>query len=236
VRVDQRRTVAKWAALGAAAGTAGGAALDKKNRARGALIGLFSGIIVGAAAGYYADLQERTSSTQALRNTVFSDAKRDVRSSDKLVQAVTRLNRCRVTAIQAVASDVRGKKITKEDARKRLADIQRSTIIDDQLIGSVAQGLTQRTNTYVTALRKSGADNPDAYITKAASYKPVVVKPRYTVSRSKNPRGVTVKTRNRRSENTVTSAAKNGSELKALQVAHQETIEENIKDVETMLL
>lgn len=237
VRKEQRQTVAKWAALGTAAGVAAGAAIDSRNRLRGALIGAVVGLASGATAGYYADLQKRAKTTESLRETVFSDAKGDVRSSDDLIQAVTRLNRCRLTSIQAVAADVQDKKISKEEAEKRLAEIKRATAEDNQLIASAAQGLEKRTNFYVNALKQSGAENPQAYIAEAAAYKPVVIKPKYTVRRAgAKPQGVTIKQRSRRGETTVTSVAKNSSELAAIQVAHQEVVDEAASDVQAMLL
>ncbi|NKN31694.1 YMGG-like glycine zipper-containing protein [Marichromatium bheemlicum] len=237
VREVQRREIAKWAAIGASAGAAGGAAIDRNNRLRGLLIGALTGALAGATIGYYTDLQERAEGTSALRRAVFTDARGDRQRSDRLVGAVAKLNQCRMRSLKSIATAVRKGQISKDEARARLAAVKRATREDNQLIDSVSAGLTKRTNIYVNALQRSGAEDADAYIARAEAYRPVVRKPQFAVSRpTAQVSSISLTRRDRRGENSVEGVAKNAAELEALQLAHREAVDDGIEDINALLL
>ena len=235
VREAQRQQIAKWAAIGATAGAAGGAAIDHKNRLRGALIGLVTGAVAGATIGYYKDLEQRSAGTAALRNAVFTDAKKDVASSDRLVRAVSELNRCRIKQLKDIAAGIQTGKISKDEAKVRIQAVKDATNEDNMLIKSVSTGLIERSEIYVNALKQSGATDADAYIASAKSYKPIVNKPKYAVARG-NIQPISVGQRNKKVETSVESSYKNAVELDAMQTAHAESVDEAIKDIDALLL
>jgi len=186
----QQAQVSKWAAAGAAAGAATGVAagLAADQSLGGALIGLLGGAIMGGAAGaamgYYANLEERGLQTSALRNAVYTDAGRDVRSSDRFVESVQKLNECRLLAVQQVAADIRSGAIDTATARIRLDRIKANVASDNELIDSALEGLDKRSAIYVDAMARAGVQNTEAFLASTKSYEPTVRAASYTVGRA----------------------------------------------------
>lgn len=194
IKEAQQQQIQEWAAIGAAVGGAGGLAVGAtvarkqgSNALVGALvggvIGAVAGALAGAALGYYDDLQKRKSSTASLRNAVYSDARNDARTGDRLLDAVEDLNTCRLQAIEQIAADIQ-RGMDKEQARGRLSQIKAASDADNTLISSVTEGLEDRNKIYVNALAKSGAENADAYIASVDEYQPRVQPAVFTVARA----------------------------------------------------
>lgn len=189
----QQEQIQTWAARGAAIGAAGGAGVGNAvdGSLGGILAGLFigfvAGAITGAAIGYYADLEERAASTAALRNAVFTDAATDRTESDRLIQAIVSLNKCRLNAVQAVAANYQRGRIMRDAAEDRLA-LQKAAIeADNELIAKVTEGLAKRAGIYVDALGRSGVEDTDALLTAAKDYEPRIRRAEFTVARAGEP-------------------------------------------------
>jgi len=237
----QQEQLREWAAIGAAAGGGIGAAVGARRGLGETLVGLVigavAGAMAGASAGYLANLRERSGETAALRNAVFTDAREDAQTGDRLVEGVIRLNDCRMTALAAIAREVRSGTLTREEARARLADTRSFVELDNELITKTSSGLRERTGIYVNALAESGADDPEAYIRTAETYRPRVTtaEPRLAADRpSAAPIGLA--RRNRSGETPVEAAVKSSVELDALQAAHLQTVDNGIDDIEALLI
>lgn len=194
IKERQQQQIQEWATAGGAVGAAGGAvagAVIARNRGQnaiagaliGALAGAAAGALAGAALGYYNNLQERKSTTASLRNAVYSDAKSDARTGDRLLDAVVDLNTCRLQSIERVAADVQ-RGAPKEDARNQLAQIRAASDADNELINSVTSGIQERNKIYVNALSKSGADNADTFVASINTYEPEIEPAEFTVARA----------------------------------------------------
>lgn len=190
IKERQNQQIAAWTAAGAAAGLATGAAIgaaSSNNRGRGALVGALVGALTGALAGaltgYYSNLQERANSTSGLRNVVFKDAQADFKSADKLVNAVTELNECRLQSVQRIAVEFQQGRLSKNDAKAQLDQLRAAADADNDLVSSVVSGLEKRNSVYVGALDKAGAEDTEAYLTRINDYKPQIKDAEYTIAR-----------------------------------------------------
>ncbi|MDF2235870.1 hypothetical protein P2H44_25235 [Albimonas sp. CAU 1670] len=243
VRLKQREEIRDWAATGAAAGALAGAAAGgaigraANNTAAGVLIGLVGGVVAGAFAGatigYYQDLEDRAGSTDGLRRVIDGDARADAEQGDLLSNALTELNACRLRAIEDVKTGIRAGKIGGESARAQLRAILEQTRTDDNLIASVTEGLQERADIYVSAARRSGADDVDAFVARAEAYEPVVQRPSYT---ARTVRGVTVQSRRTSGETGTEAVLKTNAELSAMQKAHVASAEESVAAAELLII
>lgn len=239
IREKQRRQIVNWAATGAfAAATA--VILGKDTSTKNIALSFVGGALVGAVTGYYYNLTKRESQTNELRSTIFTDAKLDAGESDELVAGVSSLNGCRMKSINEIATGLQAGTLSQEDARESLSLIKRYSQLDNKLVGSVSEGLTKRSTIYVSALQLSGADDADKYITQAEAYQPIVRKPKYTVSRKASsqpePKPITIKKRSKSNENSVIATAKGAAELDAMVIAHVQSVDDAIEDIESVLL
>lgn len=222
--------IQKYASAGAAVGGALGQNIAKNrgdSQLEGLVVGIIAGAVLGASAGYLADLNKRSSSTAGLQRAVNGDASRDLRETDKLVSAMTSLNKCRLAQIDKVERSVRagGDKGT---AKAEINRIQRKVDIDNRVIKAAVGDLTRTRNLYIGALKQSGADTEN-YVESIQQYKPKVSNAQQTslqVSKSSRPK----------TSNAVAKLGYAEKELSAGASAHVQTIDKALDELNALLI
>jgi len=191
ISTERSERIARYAQIGAGAGLLIGSAIGSRrnNTLEGALVGALAGALLGALGGYMSDLQRRSQTTAGLQRAVNGDASRDLRQTDELVQAMTRLNTCRLNQIAQVETSVRrGGDRAAATARMRM--IRQNVNVDNRVIRAVVGDLTRTRNLYIGALQQTGA-NTDGFVSSIQSYQPRATTPQQTalrIDRSARPR------------------------------------------------
>lgn len=231
LRRERNERIAAYAALGATA-AATTAALQGRNQ-KDTIFAAVLGGIGGAAAGYYADKQKRTSTTTALRRAVQRDAAGTVRSSDRLIRSLQQLNACRVGEVRSVVAQQRAGKISQAQAKAQLKVIKASARSDNRIINAVVGDIIGDQKLYVSALDRSGDARAKKARSAAAKYKPRVSNPQKTAGRiSKKPISV-ARSRPSSSVSNIGFAAK---ELDRGADVHVEAVEDAISVANELLI
>lgn len=230
MRIERAKRIQQWAAGGAAVGASVGAASDGLE---GALKGLLIGAFAGAVGGYLADLKKRSNSTAGMRKAIAGDAYRDRQETDQLLNALQRLNGCRVNQIQTVRAKVQNGSWNKATARNQLALIQRDVKKDNGIIDSVTNDLTKSSNTYVRALKSTGANNADSYVASIQRYEPRVSAPQPTAAGGSTG---SLRVSRNRSGSSVSQMGYANKELQAANEAHVDSILAQTEMLENTLL
>ncbi|MCF2872059.1 glycine zipper domain-containing protein [Octadecabacter sp. G9-8] len=230
ISTERNQRIARYAQIGASVGAVAGQTIARNrndNQLAGALQGALVGAILGATGGYLADLENRSSSTAGLRRAVNGDAARDLRETDRLVSAMTSLNRCRLQQITALERSVRaGGDRTQAMAQIRL--IRQKVAIDNRAINAVVGDLTRTRGLYVSALKQTGADT-DTFVSSIQRYEPRVTAPQSTslrVDRSQRPR----------TSNAVANLGYAERELSAGAAVHVQSIDSALDDLNDILI
>jgi len=231
LKSEQNARLANWATAGATVGLT--AALVGGGDADAMLRGLIGGALLGLAGGYIADVQARYGPTANLRSAINGDARRNVAQTDTLIRALSSLNSCRVRQINKIAADVRTGRVDKKTGKAQLRVVQSQAKADNRLIQSVVGDLTRTRNTYVNALKSTGATNADAYVASLSRYEPKVRTPRVTSARS-GVQGSLALTTRKRSGSGVAQMGNAGKELSTLSRASSKSIGDAIEGLESL--
>ncbi|KQI70742.1 hypothetical protein AN191_16305 [Loktanella sp. 5RATIMAR09] len=227
---ERKERIARFAQIGAGVGAVVGQAVARErdqNPIAGALVGALAGAAVGATGGYLSDLQKRSTSTAGLQRAVNGDASRDLRETDRLVTAMTSLNRCRLQQINQVERSVRAGG-NRDAATAQIRLIRQKVDIDNRVINAVVGDLTRTRGLYIGALNQSGA-NTDNFVSSIQQYQPRVISPQQTslrVDRSQRPR----------TANAVANLGYAEKELSAGAAAHVQTIDAALDDLNALLI
>lgn len=225
---DER--IARFAKIGAGVGAVVGQQVARQrdeNPLAGALVGALAGAALGATGGYLSDLQKRSSTTAGLQRAVNGDASRDLRETDRLVSAMTSLNRCRLQQIAQVERSVRAGG-DRGSAATEIRLIRQKVDIDNRVIKAAVGDLTRTRGIYIGALKQSGADT-DNFVSSIRQYQPRVTSPQQTslrIDRSQRPR----------TSNAVANLGYAEKELSAGAAAHVQSIDAALDDLNDLLI
>jgi outer membrane lipoprotein SlyB len=230
ISTERNARIERYAQIGAGVGLVLGAAIGEarnNNPLAGALVGAIAGGLIGAAGGYMSDLQRRSQTTAGLQRAINGDAARDLRETDELVQAMTRLNACRLNQIAQVERSVRagGDRAT---ATTQIRQIRRNVDLDNRVIRAVVGDLTRTRSLYIGALQQTGA-NTDSFVSSIQSYQPRATTPQQTalrIDRSARPR----------TSSAVANLGFAERELSAGAAAHLELIDARIASLNALLI
>lgn len=227
---ERKERIARFAKIGAGVGAVVGQAVARErnqNPLAGALVGALAGAAVGATGGYLSDLQKRSSSTAGLQRAVNGDASRDLRETDRLVTAMTSLNRCRLQQINQVERSVRAGG-DRDAATAKIIQIRQNVNVDNRVINAVVGDLTRARGLYIGALNQSGA-NTDNFVSSIQQYQPRVTSPQQTslqVNPSQRPQ----------TSSAVANLGYAEKELSAGAAAHVQTIDAALDDLNALLI
>ena len=227
---ERNARIANFAQIGAGVGAVVGQNVARNNNdnpLKGALLGALAGAALGATAGYLADLQKRATSTAGLQSAVNGDAARDLRETDRLTASMTALNQCRLSQIAQIEKSVRAGG-DRAAATTTLRTIRAKVAVDNRVIDAVVGDLTRTRNLYIGALSQTGADT-DTFVASIERYQPRVATPQRTalrVDQSQRPR----------TANPVANLGFAEKELSAGAVAHAQSIDAALADVNALLI
>ena len=141
---DQRKALESYQnyfahdmAVGAAAGIASGALLVLVTRPKNinvAIAEIFSGLVIGAAGGYWAALKQKDADLQARNRQMQSDISADNSQIDGAQKAFNQLLDCRRKQAADLRADVAAGRVSRDDGVKQMAAI-RSRFDEDIKLG-----------------------------------------------------------------------------------------------------
>ncbi len=145
------------AVAGGLGGAAAGAVIDRKNRAQGALIGLFSGALLAMAVDYYVQKQQQARTRAELISSIDADAANDLQRMITTNNAISSLTQCRQSQIAMVEQQYNAHAMTAPQARAQLQQIKAQVDADNQLIIDVLGDSANRERVYVKARADAGS-------------------------------------------------------------------------------
>lgn len=164
------QNVAGGVLLGALAGAAIGLATG--NGGRAVAIGAAAGAMAGGTAGYLKAKQERGATQAALLAEIDSDAMADANFFRTTSGTIGNLTDCRSSQIAAVTDAFHKGTIAREEAQRRLAEIQQAVALDKELLGKVLEGTGRRADMYVDARAQATGLSREQIVGKAGEVRP----------------------------------------------------------------
>lgn len=166
-RMAKRQEEARTAGIlaGAAIGAIAGAALDRNNRGRGALLGGLTGGVIGAMATAQQN-QAATQQAEQDRSDLASKYARyidgDVSDMDLTLAAARKAQHCYQQAYSSLIRDKKRGRLNAQEGRQRLAEIVAGLQETNSLIATVDSRFTENvavyTRSYEESLQQSGMD------------------------------------------------------------------------------
>ncbi len=145
---DFNRTITEGVVAGALGGAAAGAGIgalaNKRNRSQGALIGAaigaLAGALMGGAAGkYYADKKERYANQEQRLDAIIADLQKQNAELNALVDSTRTVVDADKRKIDDVSKELAANKISKQEARQRLASVEGNCRFLSQTIATLKQ-------------------------------------------------------------------------------------------------
>jgi outer membrane lipoprotein SlyB len=177
---------------GAAIGAVGGAALGAlvsaaaggrgSNIATGAAIGAVGGAVVGGTSAYLSARQQQATDQASLNRAIAGDLAAENAQLDRTQLAFDQLMDCRFGTAQRIRADLRGGRLTREQAEVQMAELRQRTQRDIQLAQTINGQISRRGGEFDTAI-ESVAPGTKQQVTQANARvsRPVPVQARATV-------------------------------------------------------
>lgn len=192
-RMAKRQEEARTAGIlaGAALGAIAGAALDRSNRGRGALLGGLAGSLLGAMATAQQDQgateqaeQDRADLTD--KYAYYIDG--DVSDMDLTLASAQKAQRCYQKAYSKLLRDKKRGRVSADEGRKRLTEIVDGLQETNELIATVDSRFTENvaayTRSYEETLQQSGLNRTQVARASTSSKKTAQSKSTATVSKN----------------------------------------------------
>lgn len=192
-RMAKRQEEARTAGIlaGAALGAIAGAALDRGNRGRGALLGGLAGSLLGAMATAQQDQgateqaeQDRADLTD--KYAYYIDG--DVSDMDLTLASAQKAQRCYQKAYSKLLRDKKRGRVSADEGRKRLTEIVDGLQETNELIATVdsrfTENVTAYTRSYEETLQQSGLNRTQVARASTSSKKTAQSKSTATVSKN----------------------------------------------------
>lgn len=192
-RMAKRQEEARTAGIlaGAALGAIAGAALDRSNRGRGALLGGLAGSLLGAMATAQQDQgateqaeQDRADLTD--KYAYYIDG--DVSDMDLTLASAQKAQRCYQKAYSKLLRDKKRGRVSADEGRKRLTEIVDGLQETNELIATVdsrfTENVTAYTRSYEETLQQSGLNRTQVARASTSSKKTAQSKSTATVSKN----------------------------------------------------
>ena len=149
-KTDQ--TVVGAAVGGAILGALAGAAIDSKNRGRGALIGAVGGAVVGAGAGYAVAKHREIQEDRARFASYFSDMDADMQNATGVQLAANNARKCYESSFKAAVADFKAKRISRAEFEEKYTETKNGLTEATTILGSAITGLQEKETAYQEAL------------------------------------------------------------------------------------
>jgi hypothetical protein len=174
--------------LAVGVGTAAGVITGLTTRNKGAgLAAAIGGLTLTGGARYLQRQQQAHQNQQQLAAAIYQDEVRDGNTFTPVRAAVVQLRGCRRQQFDALLSDVRSGRATREQARGRFDTLLAQRHRDDEIVSAALDAAGQRVGLYQEAVQKSQSDQ--IYSAFAAQTKPL---PPVSTRRPANVRAATI--------------------------------------------
>lgn len=138
-----------------AVGDAAGRDSSKTDYLKGAL----AGGAVGGLAGYLQSRAQNAQNREQLQAAIAGDFSKDVDQYSDLSEKLAQLGNCRLDQLDQIEADYSAGVITREEANKRLASVEKWIAKDDKVISKAARRQTETVTSYAQAVAiVDGAD------------------------------------------------------------------------------
>lgn len=146
------QTIVGSAVGGALLGALAGAAIDSKNRGRGALIGAAGGAIVGAGAGYAMARHREIQEDRARFASYFRDMDADMQEATGVQLAANNARKCYESSFRTATADYKAKRISRSEFEEKYVETKNGLTEATGILGSAITGLQEKEKAYQEAL------------------------------------------------------------------------------------